>query len=248
MTSRNLQCEQVISKETARGVNYATQEVMKSGSGSLLNYGDQPMAGKTGTNDSRSQTWFIGYNSGMATASWIGNWKAGTESLSGLEIGGRFYPEIDGSLIAAPSWAKFMQQAGSLYPGEPFANPPGNLLMNPNPSPSPSEIGGSRGGRGQGPAQAVGHPGPAPDDGSRSGPVPEPDDEPEARGPTDPPAAAVPVAGRAQEPVAPPAVAEPRKAAGQDAGPPSRIVFRLGAFCCSRPPAGPCGELFWRMK
>ena len=67
------ECEQVISKETARAVNYATQEVMKSGSGSLLNYGNQPVAGKTGTNDSRSQTWFIGYNSGMATASWIGN-------------------------------------------------------------------------------------------------------------------------------------------------------------------------------
>ena len=133
------ECEQVISKETARAVNYATQEVMKSGSGSLLNYGNQPMAGKTGTNDSRSQTWFIGYNSGMATASWIGNWKAGTASLSGLEIGGRLYPEIDGSLIAAPSWAKFMQQVGDLHSGEPFANPPSNLLTNPSPSPSPSE-------------------------------------------------------------------------------------------------------------
>ncbi|WP_066303172.1 transglycosylase domain-containing protein [Arthrobacter luteolus] len=133
------ECDQVISKETARAVNYATQEVMKSGSGSLLNYGNQPMAGKTGTNDSRSQTWFIGYNSGMATASWIGNWKAGTASLSGLEIGGRLYPEIDGSLIAAPSWAKFMQQVGDLHSGEPFANPPSNLLTNPSPSPSPSE-------------------------------------------------------------------------------------------------------------
>lgn len=133
------ECEQVISKETARAVNYATQEVMKSGSGSLLNYGNQPMAGKTGTNDSRSQTWFIGYNSGMATASWIGNWKAGTASLSGLEIGGRLYPEIDGSLIAAPSWAQFMQQVGDLHSGEPFANPPSNLLTNPSPSPSPSE-------------------------------------------------------------------------------------------------------------
>ena len=132
------ECEQAISKETARGVNYATQEVMKSGSGSLLNYGNQPMAGKTGTNDTRSQTWFIGYNSGMATASWIGNWKAGNTSLSGLEIGGRVYPEIDGGLIAAPSWAKFMQQAGQLYPGEPFADPPSNLLVGSNPSPSPS--------------------------------------------------------------------------------------------------------------
>lgn len=117
-------CKQAISKETAQGVNYATQEVMKTGSGQLLEYGEIPMAGKTGTNDQRSQTWFMGYNSGMVTASWIGNWKEGNTSLSGLQIGGRVYPEIDGSLIAGPSWARFMQQIPGLYTGSPFTNPP----------------------------------------------------------------------------------------------------------------------------
>ncbi len=121
-------CKQAISRETARGVNYATQEVMKTGSGQLLKYGEIPMAGKTGTNDQRSQTWFMGYNSGMVTASWIGNWKAGNTSLSGLQIGGRVYPEIDGSLIAGPSWSRFMQQLPGLYVGQPFTDPPAVMI------------------------------------------------------------------------------------------------------------------------
>ncbi|MDQ0736061.1 transglycosylase domain-containing protein [Arthrobacter agilis] len=123
-------CRQTISKEVARGVNTATQEVMKVGSGSQLEYGDIPMAGKTGTNDERSQTWFMGYNSGMVTASWVGNWQAEGEgsSLGGLQIGGRVYPEIDGSLIAGPSWARFMQQIPGLYVGTPFAAPPASMI------------------------------------------------------------------------------------------------------------------------
>ncbi|WP_312178431.1 transglycosylase domain-containing protein [Arthrobacter sp.] len=193
------ECEQVISKETARGVNYATQEVMKSGSGSLLNYGGQPMAGKTGTNDSRSQTWFIGYNSGMATASWIGNWKAGTGSLSGLEIGGRVYPEIDGGLIAAPSWAKFMLQAGDLHPGEPFANPPSNLLANPSPSPSPSASDDDKDEEKDATPSATPKPRPsvAPTQPAPVEPKPEPSEEapsPEPSAPTVPPATTSPPA------------------------------------------------------
>jgi membrane peptidoglycan carboxypeptidase len=123
-------CDRKIPADVARGVNYATQEVMKSGSGQLLEYGGIPMAGKTGTNDARSQTWFMGYNSGMVTASWVGNWQGeGPEnSLSGLQIGGQVYPEIDGSLIAAPSWARFMQQIPGLYVGEAFVNPPARML------------------------------------------------------------------------------------------------------------------------
>jgi membrane peptidoglycan carboxypeptidase len=133
-----INCTQAISKETAQGVNYATQEVMKAGSGLLLEYGEIPMAGKTGTNDQRSQTWFMGYNSGMVTASWIGNWKEGNTSLSGLQIGGRVYPEIDGSLIAGPSWARFMQQIPGLYVGEPFANPPAAMINGPQRNTTPT--------------------------------------------------------------------------------------------------------------
>ena len=123
-------CERAIPVEVARGVNFATQEVMRSGSGQLLDVGGIPVAGKTGTNDERSQTWFMGYTSGMATATWLGNWKAGNASLSGLQIGGRVYPEIDGSLIAGPSWERFMQQIPGLFEANPFMNPPGSMLVN----------------------------------------------------------------------------------------------------------------------
>ncbi|WP_434995011.1 transglycosylase domain-containing protein [Arthrobacter sp. Ld5] len=123
-------CDRKISQDVARGVNYATERVMTEGSGQLLEYGDIPMAGKTGTNDARSQTWFMGYNSGMVTASWIGNWQGEgpDSSLSGLQIGGQVYPEIDGSLIAGPSWARFMQQIPGLYVGEPFVDPPARMI------------------------------------------------------------------------------------------------------------------------
>jgi membrane peptidoglycan carboxypeptidase len=151
-------CKQAISKETARGTNYATQEVMKTGSGQLLEYGDIPMAGKTGTNDQRSQTWFMGYNSGMATASWIGNWKKGNTSLSGLQIGGQLYPEIDGSLIAAPSWARFMQQIPGLYVGKPFQDPPANLINGRQSVPFFGGPGG-QGGQGTGNGTVPGVPG-----------------------------------------------------------------------------------------
>ncbi|MHA7276913.1 transglycosylase domain-containing protein [Arthrobacter sp. Hz1] len=127
-------CEQAIPKELARGINYATEAVMDRGSGQLLEFGDVPMAGKTGTNDDRSQTWFMGYNSGMATASWLGNWKANSVSLSDLRIGGQIYEEIDGAFVAAPSWERFMQQIPGLYPAEPFADPPQRMLNAQRPS------------------------------------------------------------------------------------------------------------------
>ncbi|MFP5314690.1 MAG: transglycosylase domain-containing protein [Actinomycetes bacterium] len=133
------ECEQVIPKELARGVNYATQEVMERGSGQLLEFGDIPMAGKTGTNDARSQTWFVGYNSAMATASWVGNWKENSTSLSALRIGGRVYEEIDGAFVAAPSWARYMQQIQGSYQPEPFADPPSNMLVQRPLQPSPNQ-------------------------------------------------------------------------------------------------------------
>ncbi|WDF32911.1 transglycosylase domain-containing protein [Arthrobacter agilis] len=149
-------CDRKIPADVAHGVNYATQRVMSEGSGQLLEYGDIPMAGKTGTNDARSQTWFMGYNSGMVTASWIGNWQGegANSGLGGLQIGGQVYPEIDGSLIAAPSWARFMRQVPGLYVGAPFENPPASMLTtrqrtstsqfgNPNRSDSTSNNGGT---------------------------------------------------------------------------------------------------------
>ena len=131
-------CEQVMRKEVAQGVNMATQRVMTNGSGINLQVG-VPTAGKTGTNDYRSQTWFMGYSTGLSTASWIGNWKANNSSMSDRLIGGRYYPEIDGSLIAGPSWKNFIQRVPGQYEANPFTNPPASIVgQAPAPRPAPS--------------------------------------------------------------------------------------------------------------
>ena len=127
-------CEQVMRKEVAQGVNMATQRVMTNGSGLNLQVG-VPIAGKTGTNDYRSQTWFMGYSTGMATASWIGNWKANNTTMSDKLIGGRVYPEIDGSLIAGPSWKNFIQRIAGQYEANPFTSPPPSVIGNTTPPP-----------------------------------------------------------------------------------------------------------------
>ncbi|PVE17429.1 transglycosylase domain-containing protein [Arthrobacter sp. Bz4] len=166
-------CEQAIPEELARGVNYATEAVMERGSGQLLEFGDIPMAGKTGTNDARSQTWFMGYNSGMATATWLGNWKANSVSLGELQIGGQIYPEIDGSFIAAPSWERFMQQIPGLHSGEPFTDPPQRMLNAQRPTIQTQPGNGNQTGR---PGDNQGSPG-------NSGP---PADPPPGNSPEDP--------------------------------------------------------------
>ncbi len=126
-------CEQALPKDVARGVNYATQEVMKTGSGALLDVGGVPAAGKSGTNNERSQTWFMTYTSSMSTASWLGNWKE-NKSLANLSIGGQVYPEIDGSFIAGPSLANMMQKVSGLVPAKEFQNPPSDMLYSPAPT------------------------------------------------------------------------------------------------------------------
>lgn len=168
-------CEQAIPEELARGINYATEAVMERGSGQLLEFGDVPMAGKTGTNDDRSQTWFMGYNSGMATATWLGNWKENSVGLGELQIGGQIYPEIDGSFIAAPSWERYMQQIPDRYPAEEFVDPPQRMLTAQR-SPSQTAPGaGNQAGR-PGSGNQAGDPG-------NSGP---PADAPPENGPEDP--------------------------------------------------------------
>ncbi|NJC23441.1 membrane peptidoglycan carboxypeptidase [Arthrobacter pigmenti] len=127
------QCERVIPAELARGVNYATQAVMERGSGSALQYGDIPMAGKSGTNETRSQTWFMAYNSALSTATWLGDWKLYSPTMTGRQIGGQTYQEVDGSLIAGPSWARYMQQIEGFVEAEPFADPPSNMINPPRP-------------------------------------------------------------------------------------------------------------------
>lgn len=81
-----------------------------------------PIAGKTGTNNFESSTWFIGYTSELATASWVGNYLGNGPdyTLKGRTIGGRYFQDAWGSLIAGPMWVDFMEVAGPKYGTDPF--------------------------------------------------------------------------------------------------------------------------------
>ncbi|MEO9248616.1 transglycosylase domain-containing protein [Citricoccus nitrophenolicus] len=73
-----------------------------------------PIAGKTGTNNASSSTWFIGSTTGLTTASWVGNYR-NLVSLEGHRIGGVLYEDVWGSIIAGPMWADYMSQAAPQY-------------------------------------------------------------------------------------------------------------------------------------
>ncbi len=81
-----------------------------------------PIAGKTGTNNFESSTWFIGYTSELATASWVGNYLGNGPdyTLRGKTIGGRYFQDAWGSLIAGPMWVDFMEVAGPKYGTDAF--------------------------------------------------------------------------------------------------------------------------------
>ncbi|MFJ2028082.1 transglycosylase domain-containing protein [Streptosporangium sp. NPDC087985] len=59
---------QVITPESAADAIVALQAVVKSGTGTAANLGARPVAGKTGTNNSYKDAWFVGFTPQLVTA------------------------------------------------------------------------------------------------------------------------------------------------------------------------------------
>jgi membrane peptidoglycan carboxypeptidase len=78
-----------------------------------------PVAGKTGTNNWSSSTWFIGSTTGLTTASWVGNFR-NQVSLEGKKIAGITYDDVWGSIIAGPMWADYMRAVAGNYETDEF--------------------------------------------------------------------------------------------------------------------------------
>lgn len=123
-------CEQVISEDLAHGVQYALKQVMVNGSGRGRQLTNIPAAAKTGTNDFRSQTWFIGSTKGLTTAVWLGNYQESSVSLADKKINGKKEAELDGSGLAGGTWQSYMKVAAPLYDTGDFPMPPSNMINN----------------------------------------------------------------------------------------------------------------------
>lgn len=110
-------CERVLDEDVA----YASVELLKGvidpkGSGyQAVLAGNRPAAGKTGTNNNSSHTWFAGVTPQLSTAVFVGNVPGAarsTEDLVDLQVGDRFIEgPLYGSSLAAPTWKKIMDWA-----------------------------------------------------------------------------------------------------------------------------------------
>jgi penicillin-binding protein 1A len=94
-----------VSSDTARGVSYALQEVVRRGTGRAASLSPRPVAGKTGTSQMWRDAWFDGYVPQLSTVTWVGNpilvrdsnGRATVESMTpsngyGIRVTGGSYP------------------------------------------------------------------------------------------------------------------------------------------------------------
>lgn len=141
LPAQSTNCRDALKPEVARGVNYALQEVLNRGSGSLIQpristKTNFPIAAKTGTSNMNESTWVVGHTTGLATAAWFGD-PLGNQQRPGqnITVNGKFYKGIDGYMIAGPMFSQYMAQVAPAYGTNPFPAPPSNLVSGPAPRP-----------------------------------------------------------------------------------------------------------------
>jgi penicillin-binding protein 1A len=93
--------EQVIRPETAQAVTEMMQDVIAYGTGQRADPG-RPAAGKTGTSNENTDSWFVGYTPELLATIWIGN-----DDRRPPQVGDR----ILGSGTAAEYWGNFVRRA-----------------------------------------------------------------------------------------------------------------------------------------
>jgi membrane peptidoglycan carboxypeptidase len=139
-------CKRAISKDVANAVTIPLENLVSDSPGYMRPMGF-PAAAKTGTTDVSEQTWTVGYTTGLATASWVGNWTS-YDSLNNVPINGVTRDYVDGATIAGAQWTEYMMEVAPLYETNAFENPP-NSIVNPSQS-QPSQSQNSGGGSGNG--------------------------------------------------------------------------------------------------
>lgn len=123
-----VECRQAIDPDIAAGaVELMTGVIDPDGSGfrAILD-GDRPAAGKTGTNDPSTSTWFAGFTPQLSTAVWVGKPDSPTPvtEMRDLQLGDRRVEGyLYGSKFAAPLWKTLMDRALDGEPVEQFEQP-----------------------------------------------------------------------------------------------------------------------------
>ncbi|OGQ04030.1 MAG: hypothetical protein A3F82_06735 [Deltaproteobacteria bacterium RIFCSPLOWO2_12_FULL_44_12] len=103
----------VITPQTAYLMVRLMSDVVNMGTAQRVKKLGKPVAGKTGTTNDETDTWFVGYVPDLAAGVWVGH--DAVRSIGRGEQGGR---------TAAPIFLDFMQEATKDWAPKPFSIPP----------------------------------------------------------------------------------------------------------------------------
>jgi penicillin-binding protein 1A len=90
---------QAVPEEKVAELNHMMNAVVESGTGTRAFLGFTPQAGKTGTNQSYRDAWFIGFTAHYVTGVWFGN-----DDFTEMK-------KVTGGLLPAQTWKEVMLQA-----------------------------------------------------------------------------------------------------------------------------------------
>jgi len=119
------QCRRVLSSYVADTITTLLRGPV-SGGGTYpgASFG-RPIAGKTGTTDTSSAVWFVGYTPQIAAAVWVGDPRGGYRyPLNYVVINGSYYSTVYGATIPGPIWRSAMSGAHSGLPYRGFGGDP----------------------------------------------------------------------------------------------------------------------------
>ena len=113
-------CTRAIDATIAATATQMLKAVIDRGTGRRNGQIGRPAAGKTGTTDDYTDSWFMGFTPQFSTAVWLGfpdSTKRGLYNIHGL-------PQVFGGSLPAEIWNKFMKTAHDGLPTVAFPEPP----------------------------------------------------------------------------------------------------------------------------
>jgi|GEM_PF-492996 len=115
-------CKQAIDKKIANTVSSVLAGVITQGTGTRAAIG-RPVAGKTGTNDSYSSAWFVGFTPQMASAVEVGDWRGRQveNELRQVQADGKVWPRVFGGDLPALIFSRTLKTALQGVPVVPLA-------------------------------------------------------------------------------------------------------------------------------
>lgn len=91
--------QQVVPETAVADLNSMLRQVVKAGTARSADLGYAPQGGKTGTNQSYRDAWYIGFTAHNVTGVWVGN-----DDFSPME-------KVTGGMVPAPTWKRIMNVA-----------------------------------------------------------------------------------------------------------------------------------------